>query len=288
MTFLLVVSLLPAVVLCGYIYKKDRAEKEPIGLLLKLMLFGALIAIPVVFFELMTGSLIDAYFSDTITVTDDSVTYTDTTQFIIYTILKNFIGVALFEEGFKFLVLYRVTKYNENFNSLFDGIIYAVFVSLGFAAIENVGYVFSMGVETGFFRAFTSVPGHMFFGVFMGYYYSWYHIYVKAGYYEKTLRRYGVLPYTEPPFKSSNYLFGALAVPILVHGFYDFCLSLDSNMMVMIFFVFLLALYFICFRRINKMSKADFSDVNYAYSLLVKKYRGYENVIYDYFIQSGV
>jgi hypothetical protein len=45
------------------------------------------------------------------------------------------------------------------FSQKFDGIVYAVFVSMGFAAIENIMYVFDYGYQTGLVRAFTAVPG---------------------------------------------------------------------------------------------------------------------------------
>jgi RsiW-degrading membrane proteinase PrsW (M82 family) len=59
---------------------------------------------------------------------------------------------------------------NKNFNEPFDGIVYAVIVSMGFATIENIIYVFQYGFATGILRLFTAVPAHAAFGILMGYF----------------------------------------------------------------------------------------------------------------------
>ena len=131
--FLICAALLPAVVLCVYVFKKDRVEKEPIGLLVKLFVLGAIVCIPG---AIIFGSILEPVAADV------SAPYAEQSFYeALYYALEAFVVVALVEEGMKFLVLYFVTRNNKNFNSLFDGIIYAVFVSLGFAALENVLYV---------------------------------------------------------------------------------------------------------------------------------------------------
>jgi RsiW-degrading membrane proteinase PrsW (M82 family) len=80
---------------------------------------------------------------------------------------------ALVEETFKFVFLYFLYWKNDNFNEWFDGIVYAVFISLGFSAVENILYVLDPnlgGIQTGIYRAVFSVPGHAMFGVGMGYF----------------------------------------------------------------------------------------------------------------------
>ena len=98
----------------------------------------------------------------------------------LYVAVDMFIGVALVEEGFKWLTLVFFTKKSKEFNCLFDGMIYAIFVSLGFAALENILYVLNNGWVNAATRAILSVPGHMFFAVMMGYYYSRWNIFAKA------------------------------------------------------------------------------------------------------------
>jgi RsiW-degrading membrane proteinase PrsW (M82 family) len=78
----------------------------------------------------------------------------------------------LIEEFSKFIFVRWVLYPNKNFNEPFDGIVYAVSVSLGFAGLENILYVMNSdnGVATGFMRMFTAVPAHATFAVLMGYY----------------------------------------------------------------------------------------------------------------------
>ena len=75
--------------------------------------------------------------------------------------------VPLAEEGMKLLAL-RSTHRDPNFNYTFDAVVYAVFVSLGFAAVENIMYVVTTGFSTAVVRAIFSIPGHAMFGVVMG------------------------------------------------------------------------------------------------------------------------
>jgi RsiW-degrading membrane proteinase PrsW (M82 family) len=84
--------------------------------------------------------------------------------------VQAFIVVALVEEFSKYVIVKLYAQKNKEFNESFDGIVYAVFVSMGFAALENVLYVFQYGVATGITRAFTAVPAHAVFGVLMGYF----------------------------------------------------------------------------------------------------------------------
>jgi RsiW-degrading membrane proteinase PrsW (M82 family) len=81
-----------------------------------------------------------------------------------------FFKVALVEEFSKFFFVRFILYKNRNFNEPFDGIVYAVMVSMGFATVENLIYVYTYGFETGILRMFTAVPAHATFGVMMGYF----------------------------------------------------------------------------------------------------------------------
>ena len=249
--FLIAIALLPAIVLCGYVFKKDRVEKEPLGLLLKLFIFGAISYVPAAFAEVFLGEIIDAFFING--------TYT-------YLLVDNFIGIALVEEGIKFIVLIWLTRRNKAFNSFFDGLIYSVFVSLGFAALENVLYVLEGGIYTGIMRAILSVPGHMFFAVMMGYHYSLWHITEKAAEKEAEIES------RKAPFDSSKEKALCLIVPTLAHGFYDFCCSAGAVWATFLLYAFVIFMYVHCFGRIKKMSNADGENDTYVNYLLAKKY----------------
>ena len=150
-------AVLPAAVLMRYIYKMDTIEKEPPELLRKLVIFGALIGIPAGFLNTLGSDLLSRFFSP------DS---------LAYKILLPFLIVGIVEEGLKFLVLKRCTWNDPAFNYRFDGVVYAAFVSLGFAALENVMYVFNYGLGIAINRAITAVPAHLGFSVIMGSYYG--------------------------------------------------------------------------------------------------------------------
>ena len=150
---LLGIALAPGSAIMLYIYLKDKHEPEPLSLLLISFLYGVLstiitltISLPVEFLlVLQKGDLVHEFFDA-------------------------FLKVALVEEFSKFIFVRFVLFRNRNFNEPFDGIVYAVMVSMGFATFENIIYVFQYGFETGILRMFTAVPAHATFGVMMGYF----------------------------------------------------------------------------------------------------------------------
>ena len=150
-------AVLPAWFLLRYIYRHDAVEKEPAGLLASLLLMGVVSA-------LCSGVLEGLGEAVLYRLVDPGSP--------LYTVLLAFFVVALVEEGTKFLFLYIRTWRNPNFNYRFDGIVYAVFVSLGFAAFENIQYVLRYGLSVALPRAIFAVPGHMAFAVFMGLFYG--------------------------------------------------------------------------------------------------------------------
>ncbi len=200
----LAVALAPVFIILIYIYVRDKYEKEPLSLLLKSLFFGGLIVLPVIYVE-TSLTTISAF------ATRVSAAFYDA-----------FIVAAITEEVFKFAVLYWLIKKSPEFNERFDGIVYAVFISLGFAAIENILYVFDSGLNTGIVRAFTAVPAHAFFGVSMGYYFAL------------------------SKFKTENTrlnLIKALLIPIILHGIYDFILMVGNPITMLFFIPFLIYLW---------------------------------------------
>lgn len=240
---LALLALLPAVVLMIYIYKKDRIEKEPKGLLAGLFLLGCVSVIPAVILELLAQGILNAT-----GIPDDSV---------LYKFLEYFFGVALVEEGCKLFFVYIVTRKSKHFNCLFDGVVYAVFVSLGFAVTENLFYVFENGIGVALLRMVTSIPGHCFFGIIMGYFYGRWFLNHKANQLESYLYQYRLIAPGQRNFKSGRWMLAALMAPTAVHGFYDFSLSLESAVFILAFFAFLIALYVLCFTGVRRMSRTD-------------------------------
>lgn len=264
---LVIAALLPAIVLCVYVFKKDRVEKEPMGLLIKLLVAGVVICFPTAYAEGLIGDLIDNIF-----VSIFGSTSIPRLAYYVYLAVTYFIGVALIEEGFKWLALVWLTKKNKEFNCFFDGLIYAIFVSLGFAAFENVLYVTQYGWVNALMRSVMSVPGHMFFAVFMGYYYSRWHVVEKAAELESDCIRRGILIGNKPPFDATEYKWYSIIVPVLFHGAYDFCCVADLWWATLGLYAILIYMYVDCFGKIKEMSRGDRENNHYAVGMLLKKY----------------
>jgi len=182
---LLAIATAPGVAIGIFIYLKDKHEREPIGLLVRAFLFGAV----GVFITLLISKAVNAVISiDEKNLTEQAV--------------HAFLIVALVEEFSKFIFVRGVLYHNANFNEPFDGIVYSVMVGMGFATLENVMLVYEGGFGVGLLRMFTAVPAHAGFAVLMGYFLG------KA----KFEHRRGF------------YSLYALGVATLFHGAYDYCL----------------------------------------------------------------
>lgn len=267
-----VAALIPALLLCWYIYLKDRMEKEPIGLLAILFVVGAVAYIPAIYSENALIGLFDKLFASKITYSLTGVaTFSSDGVFAAHSAVCGFIGVALVEEGVKWLLLYFITRKNKNFDHLFDGVVYAVFLSLGFAAVENVRFAVMDGWDTFLLRSLTSVPGHMTFGVLMGFCYTMWHMYMIAKQCEKELAAEGSIT-VQKAYRSGPWLAISFVLPFFVHGCYSFLRFFTSDVMTIIFYVFIVVLYILCFVGVHFLSKADSEDDRVAYRLLHKKY----------------
>ncbi|OAD44413.1 PrsW family intramembrane metalloprotease [Polaribacter atrinae] len=152
---LLLLAIAPATIIILYIYFKDKFEKEPIPFLFKNFLLGATASV-------LITVILGGFAARFLPVTEANNIFQ---QFI-----KAFIVVALVEEFSKYVIVKYYAQRNKEYNEPFDGIVYAVMVSMGFATLENVLYVFQHGVSTGILRAFTAVPAHATFAILMGYF----------------------------------------------------------------------------------------------------------------------
>ena len=212
---LIIIALAPVFIIAIYIYIRDKYEREPIRLLLLSLIFGSIITIPVVYVEGMISEQ-GRIFSGLTAAAWDA-----------------FVVAAATEEIFKFIALYLLIWNNRHFNEKFDGIVYACFISLGFAGVENILYVTGGGMGVGLTRAFTAVPAHALFGVLMGYQFGLARFYPK----ERIWR-----------------MFLALILPVLLHGLYDFILMSGHPFLLLLFIPYLILLWIFVFRRIRQLS----------------------------------
>lgn len=221
---LIILSLAPVFIIAGYIYFRDKYEKEPIRLLLFALLSGALAVIPIIFVEGFLGRF--------------SIVFDG----LMKAAWNAFVVAAFSEELFKYIALYVLIWKSPEFNEKFDGIVYAVFVSLGFAAVENILYVTGNGVGTGIVRAMTAVPAHAIFGVTMGFYFG------LAKFYEKN---------------RSDLMAKALFYPILLHGIYDFILFTGIAWLSVIFVAFIIYMYYSGLKRLKYLSSQSIYNTDY-------------------------
>ncbi|MBN1598398.1 MAG: PrsW family intramembrane metalloprotease [Bacteroidales bacterium] len=212
---LILVALAPVVIIALYVYFRDKYEKEPIRLLIKALIAGCIITVPVIFVERYFTSV-----KPPLSQIGDA----------FYTA---FLVAAFTEEVFKYLVFIILIWQNKNFNKKFDGIVYAVFISLGFAAVENIMYVFNLGMNTGYIRAVVSVPGHAIFGIAMGYYFG------LAKFY---------------PSQRNLLLIRSFLYPILLHGVFDFILMSGHKILLLGFIPFVIFLYIDGLKRMKNLS----------------------------------
>ncbi len=227
--FYLAIAIFPAIFFMIYIYRNDDKEKEPPLLLLKCII-GGLLSVPIAIILEMIAEAVVIYLLENV-VSATRVNYGVLTA----------IFVGLIEEGAKFFFLYIFTWKDKEFNYRFDGIVYAVFVSLGFAALENVFYVFNYGTGVALQRALLTIPGHMSFAVYMGLYYG--HAKVSEA-------------VNNPDAKALN-LKAAYAFAVLLHTIFDATLMVESDIGLIIFFIFVIILDIVVYRTIRFESKND-------------------------------
>jgi len=223
---LIAAAVIPAIVLLRFVYKEDRLDKESPGLLLSLVIFGILSTFAAIVTEQIGEAILGILLPQSSTA---------------YNVLLYFVVVALSEEGFKYLLLKKRTWYSSEFNCQFDGVVYAVFVALGFALWENISYVLMYGLGTAAVRAVTAVPGHACFGVFMGVYYGRAKRYDNDGDFVKAKRCRTM----------------AVLMPALLHGAYDFIATMEDPNCEWVFLVFVLALFAVSLKLVRVGSRSD-------------------------------
>lgn len=152
---ILIATATPILIVIIYIYIKDKYEKESKKVLLFSFLLGAILSI-------IITTLLYVFFDLFLPLSDNHSIWQ---QFV-----KAFFVVGLIEEFSKYIMVRYYAQPKKGFNEPFDGIIYAVMVSMGFAAVENLFYVLEGGMEVAVIRAVTAIPAHATFAVLMGYF----------------------------------------------------------------------------------------------------------------------
>lgn len=222
MIILLSLALVPVFALLIYIYRKDSKNPEPISMLVKALIFGAL----------------SCFVSLVFTSMQDEIPAEEMDQ--LDAIIDAFTGAALPEEFAKLLMLWLLVRKSKFFDQPMDAIVYAACVSLGFAGLENIFYLIDSPdiFSTGILRGLTSVPAHFCFAVSMGYFYALAHFGQKFKLWYKLLTYF---------------------VPVILHGIYDALLSVTNDdyfyIILIIWILFCWRMYSKALKRINKLKE---------------------------------
>lgn len=223
-SFMIIAALAPVAVLGYYIYRKDHLRQEPPKELLKAFGMGVL-SVFVSFCISVPFGLLGLY-------VDDPQTFSGG-------VLTSFFGAAVPEEVAKFVMFWIVVRKNRWFDEKMDGVVYGSCVALGFAALENIQYLvanFDSWVSVGITRALLSVPGHFFFGILMGYYYS-------------------IVRFSAAPSLKDRCL--VLIAPILAHGIFNSLLFTIDIVPALSLVLMVLFLYFVNRLRKFAVAKAE-------------------------------
>jgi RsiW-degrading membrane proteinase PrsW (M82 family) len=193
MLSLLALAIAPGAAITIYVYSRDKYDREPLKPLLISFLLGMVATAPAIFIQTLLKPVLFLQFPDLT---------------IWYYFFLSFIIVACSEEGSKYVMLRFYAYRNKAFNEPFDGIIYSVMIGMGFATLENIGYVLNYGFKTGIIRMFLSVPSHGAFAVIMGY-----HV--------------GLAKFDAP--NAARHIAKGLLLAIFFHGAFDFFLMLQNS-----------------------------------------------------------
>ena len=215
---LLVLAIAPVATIILWIYLKDKYDKEPVITLSKFFILGILVSVLAIYVEELLIKL-------------------NTFSKIGYMIYISFIVAGLTEEGLKALILIPNLLREKNFNEKLDGIIYSVFLSLGFATVENIIYILfedpTSVFQVSIIRAIISIPAHMMFAIIMGYYISKY-------------------KFNSSKSKPKTYLIMSIIVPILLHGIFDFILMIPYRWSIIVFIAYIVFLWKISLDKLDE------------------------------------
>ena len=215
---LLVLAIAPVATIILWIYLKDKYDKEPVITLSKFFILGILVSVLAIYVEELLIKL-------------------NTFSKIGDMIYISFIVAGLTEEGLKALILIPNLLRERNFNEKLDGIIYSVFLSLGFATVENIIYILfedpTSVFQVSIIRAIISIPAHMMFAIIMGYYISKY-------------------KFNSSKSKPKTYLIMSIIVPILLHGIFDFILMIPYRWSIIVFVAYIVFLWKISLDKVDE------------------------------------
>ena len=264
-------AVLPAWVLAGYVFYRDRVEKEPWWLLALLFALGAVVYVPGYFACRGIAGGLDALFASHITYDlQGNPTYAAPWAEFLHPALV-VLGTVLVQEILKWLAMFLPTFRSRQFNCLFDGVVYGVFTALGFGTAENLLYAWQGGWDALLLRSLTTLPGHLYCGVVMGCCYTLWLLYRTAKQAEKHYENLGLVQ-VRKPIHSGVWFITMLLLPVALHGSYALVGTFRSGVLDAVYYVCNGALFVLCMLAVRRLSAQDAYRGRYADALLDQKY----------------
>ncbi|MEJ8544898.1 glutamic-type intramembrane protease PrsW [Brevibacillus borstelensis] len=203
-------AIAPGIAILSYFYLRDNLEPEPISMVIRSFVFGVLLVFPVMVLQHIMQ------------------TEWNWQNELVASIFQS----AVVEEFFKWMVVYFTVYKHVEFDEPYDGIVYAVAISLGFATLENLFYLVLNGLDIAFWRAFLPVSSHALFGVWMGYY-------------------LGKAKFSGKASLELKRLIVSLALPIILHALYN-TIFLTTEYWIWIIVPFMLLLWWQGLKKVQR------------------------------------
>ena len=265
------ISLIPSIGICIFVYIKDKKEKEPLWLLGSLFAVSAAVYVPLYYLgdKLINGLFFKIFASDFKSVAGGGYAWTDTKSMYLHNGLCALIGIALIEELARWLILYFFTNKSRYFNCTFDGVVYSVVAAMGAALARHIRIAFDSGWDQFLLRFVKSFPWYLLFGIVMGVFYTMWHTRRHADKTEDKLISEGKLKNDKVRYPVFSLIFSIL-VPVILHAVYSFVFDLKrveasgfglnvdtSNNLNFIFYVIAAVMMVVCILIIIAISKRD-------------------------------
>ncbi len=226
---MLALALIPGLLLFFAVWKFDTVEKESPVLLLKLFVAGVFVMLADILLRTLGLNLLESTYNGS--------------HILLYVFLDAFIFVALIEEGCRFIVLKFLTWKDKEFNYTFDAIVYSETVSVGFLTAENIFYMIKYGSSVEPLKLILPVIAQIIISIFMGYFYGLAKLADVKG---------------EAKDKKTH-MSEAILIPIILHGFYEFSLSSQKPVFIVIFIVYVVLMTAAAIAYFVKVKKNDTS-----------------------------
>jgi len=216
--FYILIALAPGIFWLIFYRGKDREEPEPKKLVLKIFLWGMIMTIPAAALEFIV---------------DYIMPYSDSGS-LSQIIWGTFIVIAPVEEYLKYLVIKRKIYGHPEFNERLDGVIYGVIAGLGFASLENIMAALGNGPSVILFRFFTATLMHALTSGIVGYYLG--------------RSRFN-------PEESKNLILRGLVIAILIHGAYNFMITVGISLTIPFLIILILGAFITLNQLIKNLKK---------------------------------